>query len=139
MWGMLMVRGTFLKKKDLFDLVIDARDFPGTLHFALPPPIFPKDRAKQAKGMKVGSKTVVSKWFERHSKEAERLFHTAKHSEAQYKMLISAMGKVKGQPPLVFRGGGAGRITGLPISPKDEHVIFFRIDPPAKRQGWVSF
>jgi hypothetical protein len=131
MWGILIVRGTFLKRKDLFDLVIDAHDFPGTLYFALPPLIFPKDPAKQAKGMKVGSKSVVSKWFEKHSKDAEYLFHTAKYSEAQYKLLISAMGRVKGQPPLVFHGGGAGRITGLPISPKDEHVIFFRIDPPA--------
>lgn len=131
MWGTLIVRGTFFKKRGLFDLVIDARDFPGTLYFVLPPPIFPKDRAKQARGMKAGSKAVVGRWFEKHKKDAENLYHTAKYSEQQYKMLTGAMEKVKAQSPLVFRGGGAGQITGLPISPKDEHVIFFRIDPPA--------
>ena len=130
-WAMLIVRGLFFKKKGLTDLVIDTRRFPGTLQFVLPPPLFPKNPATQAKDFKVGSNKIVKEWFDSHSETVTRLFHEAKFPEIQHDLLVRAMGLVAGQSPLELKGGGIGAIGGLPISPKDEHAIFFRIDPPA--------
>lgn len=132
MWAMMIVRGLFFKKKGTFDLVFDTRQFPGTLQIALPPPIFPKDPGKQAPAMKLGSKTVISKWIEQHGKAAERLFHDAKYPSAQFRLMAKGMEMVKGQSPLVLKGGGTARVVELPIAPADEHIIFFRIDPPEK-------
>ena len=129
MWAMLIVRGLFFEKKGLMDLVIDARRFPGTLQLVLPPPLYPKDPAKQAEGFKVGPNKIVKQWADRHAEEAKRLYHEAKYPKAQYDLLIRAIGKVAGQSPLAWKGGRAGAIRALPIAPNGEHVIFFRIDP----------
>jgi hypothetical protein len=130
MWAMLIVRG-FPKGRGLTDLVIDARRFPGTLQFVLPPPLFPKDPIKQAEGFKVISNKIVKQWIDRHGETARRLYHEAKYPKAQYDLLARAMGLVAKQSPLAWQGGRIGTISGLPISPKNEHVIFFRINPPA--------
>jgi hypothetical protein len=131
MWAMLIVRGLFFRSKGLMDLVIDARRFPGTLQFVLPPPLFPKEPAKQAEGFKVVSNKIVKQWIDRHSETVQRLYHEAKYPKTQYDLLVRAMGLVTGQSPLAWQGGRIGSIRRLPISPKDEHVIFFRINPPA--------
>jgi hypothetical protein len=130
MWAMLMFGGGFLKEKGLVDLVVDAKRFPGTLHFVLPPPLYPKNRTKQAEGFAAGSKSVVKQWIDLHSTAADRLHHEAKYSKAQYDLLLEGMQEVKSQSSLTWKGGRAGAIRELPLSPKDEHIIFFRVDLP---------
>jgi hypothetical protein len=128
MWAMLRVRAS--KEGALSDLVIDARRFKGGLQLVLPPPIFPKEIAKQAKGFKLGSKAVVDKWFKSHAESAKRLFHDAKYPAYQYQLLTGAMKRVSGQRPLVLQGGGVATIRELLIPANDEQTIFIRIDPP---------
>lgn len=129
MWAMLLLRGG--KEGALSDLVIDVRRFKGSLQFVLPPPIFPKQVAKQAEGFKLGSKTVVDKWLKSHAETAKRLFHDAKYPAQQFQLLTAAMKGVAGQAPLVLQGGGVAAIRELPVPAKDEQAIFIRIDPPA--------
>jgi len=140
MWAMLLVNGTFFEKKGLFDLVIDARQFPGNIQLLLPPPLFPKDPKKQAKAFRAGSKTVVKKWAKSYSKVAEQLFHEAKYPEFQFKLLVLSMKKAKTQVPLVLKGGTAAAVQRLEIAAKDKHAIFLRIDTPAKAKSgseWI--
>jgi hypothetical protein len=132
MWAMLFVNGAFFETKGLFDLVIDAKQFPGRIQLVLPPPIFPKDLKKQAEGFRIGTKAVVKKWWASYSKAAERLFHEAKHPRHQFELLMESAKKVATQPPLVLKGGAEAGVHGLEITAKDRHAIFFRIDPPAK-------
>jgi hypothetical protein len=127
-----MVRGGFVEqeKKRLFDLVIDARRFPGLLHLVLPPPLFPKDPAKQAEGFEVRSNSLVKRWATAHLKDVEGLFYEAKYPQEQYRLMAAAIKKVAGQKPLVLKGGKLSAIRSLSISREAEHAIFFRIDPP---------
>ena len=131
-WAMLLIRGEILNKKRLIDLVIDARQFPGVLRFALPPRLFPKDPAGQAEAFKLGSNSLIKRWVDRYTVESKRLFFEAKYPEHQCKLLSSAMQQVAGQKTLELKGGQVGSLKKLALSPKDEHAIFFRIDPPAK-------
>jgi hypothetical protein len=48
-WAMLLVTGAFFRTKRLADLAIDAKNFPGTLTFVLPPEIFPAQPGEQAR------------------------------------------------------------------------------------------
>jgi hypothetical protein len=130
MWVMLLVRGAPLRLRRLIDLVVDARRFPGTLQFVIPPALFPSDPARQAVGFAVRSKATVQQWVERHREDAKRLFFEAKYPEDQYALLLSGMDQVADQPPLALRGGGMASIGALPLSPRDEHAVFIRIDPP---------
>lgn len=131
-WAMLIVRGAFAEnqKKNLFDLVIDARRFQGLLHLVLPPPLFPKDPAKQAEGFEVRSNSLVKRWANSHLKDVEGLFYEAKYPQEQYRLMAAAIKKVAGQKPLVLKGGRLSAIRALSITPQAEHAIFFRIDPP---------
>jgi hypothetical protein len=138
-WAMLVVRGAFVRRKAAFDLVVDARRFPGRLYFALPGPLVPADPATQAKGFKVGSNALVSRWAEAHARAARRLFYEAKYPEAQYKLLVAGMEQVAGQRPLVLDGGRLAAVSGLPIGPRDEHVVFFRIDLPERTKAGSVF
>ena len=61
---------------------------------------------------------------------AERLFYEAKYPEDQYALLVRAMDLVAQQRPLALRAATVGTIKGVTVSPKDEHVLFFRIDLP---------
>ena len=132
MWAMLLVNGVFAEAARLVDLVFDARRFPGALHVVLPPPLFPKDPKKQAKGFRIGSKSTVTNWQKNYWKVVERLFNEAKYPEQQFRLLSESMKKVAPQVPLVAKGGGVARISALAIAPNDRHAIFLRIDPPAK-------
>jgi hypothetical protein len=139
MWAMLIVRGVFLKEKGLIDLIVDTRRFPGTLQFVLPPPLFPKNPAKQAEGFIAGSNKIVKQWIDRHVKAAEQLYHEAKYPKSQFDLLTKAMKEVADQSPLLWKGGRTAAIRELPISPKDEHVIFFRVDPPKEVKVGMTF
>jgi hypothetical protein len=130
MWVMLLVSGSPFRVKRLIDLVIDARQFPGTLQFVIPPALFPKNPAEQAVGFTLRSNTVVQRWLNRHREDAKRLFYEAKYPEEQYGLLVQAMDAVERQSPLALRGGRAASIRALTLPPKDEHAIFIRIDPP---------
>lgn len=130
-WAMLIVSGEILKNKSFIDLVIDARRFPGILRFALPPPLFPIDPNQHAKGFKLGANKTVKTWVDRHTVDSKRLFYEAKYPERQYKLLVAAMEKVAAQRPLELQGGQVNAMQKLPLAPTDNHVIFFRIDPPA--------
>jgi hypothetical protein len=140
MWAMLFVGGASFEVKGLFDLFIDATKFPGTIQLVLPPPIFPSDLKKQAEGFRVGSKAVVKQWATSYSRAAERLFHDAKYSADQFKLLADSMKKVATQAPLVLKGGSRAGVRALGIAAKERHAIFFRIDPPAKAKpgsNWI--
>jgi hypothetical protein len=130
MWAMLLIEGGNLKRRRLIDLVINADDFPGTLGFVLPPPLFPKDPAEQAKKFKLGSNDVVARWREKHIADAERLFHEAKYPKSQFALLMEAMKAVAKQRPLSLRGGQRAAIRGLALTPRQQHVVFIRIDLP---------
>ena len=93
MWAMLLVNGVFAEAARLVDLVFDARRFPGALHVVLPPPLFPKDPKKQAKGFRIGSKSTVTNWQKNYWKVVERLFNEAKYPEQQFRLLSESMKK----------------------------------------------
>jgi hypothetical protein len=131
-WAMLMLNGVFTETAELVDLVFDVRQFPGVLQVLLPPPLFPKDPKKEAKGFRIGSKTAVAKWQKIYVKAAERLFHEAKYPIDQYRLLAASMKKVAAQAPFVLNGGRLASISALQIATNDRHAIFLRIDPPAK-------
>ena len=78
------------------DLTVDAQQFPGTLSFLLPPPLFPEDLATQAKGFSLRSNDLVTRWRDEHAVAAERLFHEANYPEAQFTLLVEAMEAVAG-------------------------------------------
>jgi hypothetical protein len=139
MWAMLVIQGANLKRRRLVDLVIHADDFPGTLGFVLPPPLFPNDPAEQAKKFKLGSNDVVARWREKHTVDAERLFHEAKYPKAQFTLLIQAMKAVAKQQPLTLRGRQSAAIRDLPLTPRQEHVVFIRIDLPRGTKIGSSF
>jgi hypothetical protein len=132
MWAMLGLNGGFFKERGLFDLVIDASQFPGTLSIVLPPGIFPKDVKRQAEPFRPGSAAMVKSWIKQHGPVAKRLFHEAKYPLAQYRRLVDAMEKVESQKPLVLAGGRRALIRSLPIARHDSYTMFLRIDPPPK-------
>jgi hypothetical protein len=129
-WAILMVSGVHFNRSGRFDLVIDSRGFPGTLHVVLPAPLVPAKPEEQVKGLRKGSAAIVKRWLDAYRPEARRLFHEAKYPEHRYKLLATAMEKVAGRTPLVSPGGGIGEVRGLPIRAKDEVALFLRIDPP---------
>jgi hypothetical protein len=128
-WAMLLVSGVHFNRSGRFDLVIDSRRFPGTLHLALPRPLFPTNLEEQVKGLRKGSSAIVKRWIDSYGPLAKRLFFEAKYREDQYKLLTASMDRVVGQTPLVL-SGGVGEIRNLPIKTEDEVAFFIRIDPP---------
>jgi hypothetical protein len=130
-WAMLLVSGVHFEGKGKFDLVIDSRRFPGTLHLALPPPLSPRSLEKQTRGLQKGSAAIVARWLDSYAPVARRLFHEAKYPEHQYGLLTASMKRVAGRAPLVLKGG-VGEIRGLSIQEGDEHAMFLRVDPPAR-------
>jgi hypothetical protein len=138
-WAMLLVQGANLKGRRLIDLVVNAEQFPGTLGFVLPPPIFPKDPTEQAREFKLQSNDVVKRWTENHTVAAERLFHEAKYPEEQFNLLLGAMKAVAKQRPLALSGRQSAAIRGLPLTPRKEHAIFIRIDLPRRTKIGSSF
>ena len=139
MWAMLIVSGAPLKRKGLIDLVIDARHFPGDIHFVLPAPLAPTRPDVQAKGFRKGSSALVKRWLDAHGKAIVRLFHEAKYPERQFGLMANALKAVAGKTPLVLKGGGTAALTGLPIAPGDEIPIFLRIDPPKRTKVGAVF
>jgi len=138
MWAMVVVSGVHFREKSKFILSVDGRQFPGTITIALPPP-FKLPDANSAKGFRAGAASVVAKWLEQHGPAAERLYHEAKFSETQYAFLTAAMEAVKGQTPWVLPAKTAGEFNGLTIGPKDEHVVFLRIDLPENTRAGSAF
>jgi hypothetical protein len=132
MWVMLDLFGASLKERGLIDLVIDASTFPGTISLVLPPPIFPRNPKLQAVGFRRGATAIVKKWIRLYTPVARRLFCEAKYQARQHKRLLEAMEKVADQAPLVLAGGRRAAIASLPISRRDAHTVFLRIDPPPK-------
>ena len=128
---MLMLNGVFTETAELVDLVFDVRQFPGVLQVLLPPPLSPKDPKKQAKGIRIGSKTNVAKWQKTYVKAAERLFHEAKYPIEQYRLLTESMKKVAAQVPLVLNGARCKHQSASNRSQR-QACDFLRIDPPAK-------
>ena len=129
-WAMLLISGVHFKEKRTIRLVIDSARFPGDIHFALPPALYPKS-LEQVKNLRAGANTLIKRWVDGYGPVAKRLFYEAKYPEAQYKLLADSMRLVSGQKTLVLKGGGIAEIRDLPIGPKDEIPIFMRIDPPA--------
>jgi hypothetical protein len=138
-WAMLLVQGLGLRKTRFVDLVVDASWFPGTLYFVLPPPLFPKDPAKQAEGFSLRKNAIVRRWVDQHLADAERLFFEAKYPEEQYALLVSAMKAVARQSPLAMRGGRVAALRNLPLGPRDEHAVFVRVDCPRGTKVGSSF
>lgn len=138
-WAMLLVQGANLRDRRLIDLVVNVREFPGTLAFVLPPPFFPKDPAAQAKKFSLDSNDMVKRWAEKHAAAAERLFQDAKYPEEQFKLLLDAMKAVAGQRPLALPGGQLAAIRDLPLTPSQEHAIFIRVDLPKGTKIGSSF
>ena len=136
---MLLMQGANLSNRRLVDVVVDAREFPGTLAFVLPPPFFPKDPAAQAKEFSLGSNDMVKNWAEKHAADAERLFHEAKYPEDQFRLLVDAMKAVAEQQPLTLPGGQLAAIRDLPLTPSKEHAIFIRVDLPNGTKVGSSF
>ena len=130
-WAMLLVSGVHFPRRGLFDLVIDSRGFPGTLHLALPPALWPTSLETQTRGLRKGSAATVTRWIEAYTPVARRLFYEAKYPERQYRLLTASMRRVSGRTPLVLTGG-VGEIRGLPIKASDEHALFVRVDPPRR-------
>ncbi len=128
-WAMLMLSGAHFKQTSRFDLGIDSRRFPGSVHVVLPPSLFPSNLQEQVTGLKEGSTAIVKRWIDTYTPMAERLFFEAKYPEVQFKLLSKSMERVAGQTPLVLKGG-TGTIRKLKIKPTDEIAIFLRIDPP---------
>jgi hypothetical protein len=139
MWAMLLVQGGNLRSRRLIDLVVNAEQFPGTLGFVLPPPIFPKDPTGQAKEFNLQSNDVVKRWTKDHTVAAERLFQEAKYSEEQFKLLLAAMKAVAEQRLLALSGRQTAAIRGLPLTPRKEHAIFIRVDLPRNTKIGSSF
>jgi hypothetical protein len=138
-WAMLLVRGGNLRTRRLIDLVVDAQQFPGTLHVVLPPPLFPENPDEQAKEFSPRSNDLVRSWVDRHTVDAERLFHEAKYPQAQYALLLAAMKAVAGQRPLALRGGRVAALLRLPLAPREQHAVFIRVDPPKGTEIGSSF
>jgi hypothetical protein len=138
-WAMLLVHGGNLRARRLIDLVVDARQFPGTLGFVLPRPFFPKDPGAQAKEFSLESSDLVKRWAENHTAVAERLFHEAKYPEEQFTLLLRAMKAVAEQRPLALPGGQMAAIRGLPLTPSKEYAIFIRVDLPKGTKIGSSF
>ncbi|MGO9266259.1 MAG: hypothetical protein ACLQBA_15505 [Candidatus Binataceae bacterium] len=132
MWSMLNLTGSYFRDRGFIDIVVDASRFPGTISLVLPPNIFPRDIKKQADGFRLGSASLVSKWFKEQSIAAKRLFYEAKYPEAQYRKLVDAMERVKAQKPLVLVGGRSSSVNSLSIEANQTHTAFLRIDPPPK-------
>jgi len=128
-WAMLIVDGANLKNKRLVDLVVDARGFKGALSFALPAGLYPAKPKTQAPKFTVGSAAVVKTWARKHQADVTRLFHEAKFPKAQYELMTKGMKLAAVKAPLVLQGGAEARIKGLPLGPKDRHVLFIRVDP----------
>jgi hypothetical protein len=128
-WAMLLVNGANLKRRRPIDLVVDARGFRGTLQFVLPPGLYPEKPKTQAPKFTVTSPTMVRKWARKHEADATRLFHEAKYPRAQFQLLMSGMQLVVGQKALALQGGALAQIKALPMSTKDRHVVFIRVDP----------
>jgi photosystem II stability/assembly factor-like uncharacterized protein len=137
-WAMLGISGSNLEGKRRIDLSIDARAFQGTLHFVLPSGLFPADPKKQAEGFAVGATDTVKAWAGRQTEDAKRLFHEAKYPADQFELMTSAVAKVAGQKPLVLAGGKAATLKGLPLSNKDDHFIFIRVDASEKSKPGAS-
>ena len=140
MWVMMMLRSGGLRRKRLVDLVVDAREFEGgTLQFVLPKPLFPKDIETQAEGFTLRSPSVVQRWVKQHGAAAERLFHDGKFPEQQYALLRSGMRAVARQAPLALVGGTIAAIRDLQLTPKSEHAVFVRVDPPKGAKPGSTF
>jgi hypothetical protein len=138
-WAMLLVQGGNLSARRLIDLVVDARQFPGTLGLVLPPPLFPKDPVAQATEFSLGSSNSVNRWVENHTSTAERLFHEAKYPKEQFALLLDGMKAVVGQRPLALPGGQVASIRDLPLTPSKEHAVFIRVDLPTGTKIGSSF
>ena len=138
-WLMLLISARQGRRSRPIDLRIDATDFPGTLQFALPPPLFPKDPAKQAESFAVRETDVVRRWAKQHLADAERLLNEAKYPEQQYKLLVESINAVADQNPLVMRGKRVATLRGLTIDPRSEHAVFVRVDPPKGTKVGASF
>lgn len=138
-WAMLLVQGSNLRERRLIDLVVDAREFPGTLRFVLPQPFFPKDPAAQAKEFSLEPNDLVKRWAENHTATAERLFQEAKYPKEQFILLLDAMKAAAGQRPLALPGGQLAAIRDLPLTPSKEHAIFIRVDLPKGTKVGSSF
>lgn len=138
-WLMLLIGAGRLRESREIDIRIDATDFPGTLHFVLPRPLFPKNPAKQAEGFSVRKNDLVRRWAQQHLEDSEQLFYTAKYPEQQYELLVESMKAVAGQDPLAMRGGRVAALRGLPVAPRGDHAVFVRVDPPKGTKVGASF
>jgi hypothetical protein len=136
---MLLIRGANIRGRRLIDLVFDTSLFPGQLHVALPPGLFPKDPREQAPDFVLRSNAKVKRWATAHIETAKRLYYEAKYPEDQYSLLVRAIQRVAGQQPLVLNGGVTAAIRDLPLTRRDEHAVFFRIDLPSDAKIGSAF
>jgi hypothetical protein len=135
---MLMVSGAFFATKGHADLVIDAKNFPGTLTLVLPAAIFPANPAEQAKEFAVRPNTLVKAFVEGQKANALRMFHEAKYSEFQFQLMTAALDKVATQKALALTSR-SGTIRKFAIGPEDRFPIFLRIDLPSKTKIGSAF
>ena len=139
-WLMLLVGAeTRSKKPRLIDLRIDATGFPGTLHFALPQPLFPKDPARQAKGFSARTNQLIQRWTERHLQDAER---PVPHGEVPRGAVPAARHVDEGRrrPGSPDDAGRSSRRPPRPDRrPSRNHAVFARVDPPKGTKVGASF
>jgi len=137
-WGMLLVTGAFFKTKRLADLVIDAKNFRGTLTFVLPPEIFPANPAEQAREFAVRPNTQVKAFVKAQKANALRMFREAKYPEQQFQLMNAALDKVAGVQALEL-SARSGAIRKFSVGPEDTIPIFIRIDLPAGTKTGSAF
>ena len=136
---MLLVQSQRIRKERLIDLVVDAQQFPGTLQFVLPPPLFPENPKEQAREFSLGAANTVHRWVERHTEDAQRLFQEAKFPAEQHALLIAGMRAVAHQRPLSLRGGQVAAMRNLTLTPRHQHAVFIRVDVPERTEVGSSF
>ena len=137
MWARLDVTGFLFQEKGFIDLIFDLRRFSGTLKLLIPSVLVSDEMLHTQRDFTVESNPQVKKWYARHSRDAERLFHEGKFRKEDFDRLTAAMKLVAERPLLLPRVellGHQPTLTTIPIGANESHTIFFRIDPPEKAQ-----
>jgi hypothetical protein len=132
MWVRLEISGAMFSGPGKIDLEFDASHFDGTLGIVAPDALVP-DAAVKRHGDRFVNRAAggVKKWFEKHSRDAKRLYHEGKYRREEFDILLRAMKLVASRPLIEPKKRGISTtLSALPIRPNDRHSIFMRIDPP---------
>jgi len=132
MWARLNIAGFLFEEGGSIDLIFDLQNFPGTVQFLAPDGLVSNDTLGNQRDFTAESSPLVRQWYEKHSRDAERLFHEGKYSREDYNQLITAMKLVSQRPLLTPRRSlKQPTLTKLSITVNDNHTVFMHIAPPA--------